>query len=175
MQYASQRQAGQVYNDPAPARPDLDLAITPFYREDSITRSQRNTPAALYSFDEWQNTVNVANHSRDRADLLLSGPQRGPPLSENGPQSSASSEPKRDNKAKRLVKGVSKVFTNRQQEPRSGDGPVGPPDCPCDLDFRLTDVVHRHLLTEQWTNRTFTIVASYQPNCRCPFQWCPLE
>ncbi|SLM40222.1 hypothetical protein LPUS_10967 [Lasallia pustulata] len=126
MQNASQGQASQVQNEPAHARPNLEIAVTPFYMEDSMVRSQRNAPAPLYRVDGWQTTVNTANRSKDRADLLQSGPQPRQPPSPYEPQSptmSASSESKR-NRAKQLVKKVSQVFTNRQQEPRSPEGPT---------------------------------------------------
>lgn len=89
--------------------------------------------------EEWQRRVNVANNSRVRADLLQSWPQppRPPPpqpqpqpqpsAADSGPQSSTtpgSRDGKDDNTAKRLVKAVAKVFTQRQQGPRASEGPV---------------------------------------------------
>ena len=129
MQNTSQGQASQVQNERTRARPNLDITITPYDR-------------GVYRVDGWQTTVNTANRSKDRADLLQSGPQpRQPPspyqspYESQSPTMSASSESKRESRAKQLVKKVSQVFTNRQQEPRSREGPVGHADYPCNSEF----------------------------------------
>lgn len=119
---------------------------TPSDSEGSTARSQRSAPANPRYLKGWQNTVNVANKSRDRADLLLSRPQSPQPpppqpelpAAESGPESSTtpvSPDVEKDNIAKRLVKEVAKVFTKRQQGPRPSEGPVGLADYPFVFNF----------------------------------------
>ncbi|KAI4127866.1 MAG: hypothetical protein LQ347_004420 [Umbilicaria vellea] len=98
--------------------------------EGSTARSERSAPATPRYLEKWERIVNVANKSRIRADLLLSRPQPPPrpppqpqpqpPAAESGPQPSTtpgSPDGEEDNRAKRLVKEVGKIFTKRQHGP----------------------------------------------------------
>ena len=126
MQDGSHGQVGNVENAPAL---DSDLEITPFVREGLTTRQQRAFVPDIIAPDprllgDWEDRVNAANNSKDRADLIASGPQ----LTSRQVHEVATAlpqpkpNPKPENRAKRLVKKVSSIFAGRQPQSSEAAG-----------------------------------------------------
>lgn len=121
--HASLSQASQVQDNAAPARPASDVTMPPFYLDGSMPRTQGGAPANVQQAREAK--VDVANHSRDRADLLLSRPkcprQPPPPKSPETKVNEANHSNDRADLLLTLPKRLPNPPPPSQCDPQSGD------------------------------------------------------